>query len=162
MEVLDIVVANNSIKRDAEQQRKEVVNHKKHIVDTIAILTNNIEYLKFAIAHYRNSEKYDYLYNIVANKYNFKMADDKAVDAFLVKHGIYRANAFNAKKMRIFTVLYTIVVVICLTLSYYIGINAIIGGFITLSIMAIIFSCIRKNLLENHNFYKIDAEYTGE
>ena len=162
MDVLDIVVTNNSIKRDAEQQRKEVVLHKKHVVDTIAILNGNIEFIKFAVAKYRNSEKYDYLYNLVANKYNFKMADDKAVDEYLAKNGIYRTKAFESKKMRIFTAIYAAVVAVCLILSYYIGIHAIIGGFIVLSIMSIIFACIRKNLLENRNFYKVQTEYSGE
>lgn len=162
MNTIDVAIVTNEIKRESVQVRKEIAAHKKHVATTLSILNTNIEYLKLLVKPFKNSDKYDYLYNMVANKYKFKMADDKSIDDFLAKHGIYRKVAFNAKKTNIFIAVHAIIMILSLVLAYYYNTNTIFIGLAVCFVLVFIFGQLRPSFLEKHCFSKISPDYTGK
>lgn len=157
--VIDLIQTNSLLKKNSEKVQKNVVLHSKHVEATLYLLQGNIEYLKFVVSKYKNSEKYDYLYNYILNQYNFKMAESESIDKFLRSNGIFRKKSFARIKIGLILSL-----LIVSSLPFIWSVSEIVGliaFFICLTVN--ILACMIKSetFMEQVQFSKIDKSFKG-
>lgn len=157
--VIDLIQTNSMIKKDSEKVQKNVLAHSAHVESTLYLLKENIEYLKFVVSKYKNSEKYDYLYNYILNQYNFKIAESDSIDKFLRSNGIFREKTFTRIKI---CLMLSLLIVSSLPFIWAVSeIVGLIAFFICLTIN--ILTCMIKSetFMEYVQFSKIDKSFKG-